>query len=133
MRSPSCLLLSRSRSHALTRSLSFPPFSTLPTQRDGSLPAPTTGRIVEAPFPPPPVDRPELDIDEEALAERAREQAGPVEVVRFYPTGEQDKVTNLAVTFNQPMVAVRAPFFWVLRACVRACVRVCVCVCVSCV
>lgn len=42
------------------------------------------------------------------FAERAREQAGPVKIDRFYPEGVQshNPVAKVAVTFNQPMVSV---------------------------
>ena len=55
----------------------FPPLCPSPStpsprspnrQRPESLPAPKTGETIELPFPPPPEDRPEVEMNEEELA-----------------------------------------------------------------
>jgi hypothetical protein len=63
--------------------------------RERSLPPPRTGRIIDEPFPPAPIN--------EAAVDSA---AGPLEVLRFAPEGDVEMAPHLSVTFSQPMVAV---------------------------
>ena len=60
---------------------------------EDSLPAPRTGEVVPAVFPP-----------EETLAAPDRPVTGPLEVLRFSPEGEIPLAPFLSVTFNQPMI-----------------------------
>jgi uncharacterized protein YfaS (alpha-2-macroglobulin family) len=64
--------------------------------RERSLPAPRTGKTINAAFPPP-VERPGPDV---ATSSR------PLEVLRHSPEGEVPLAPQLSVTFSQPMVAV---------------------------
>jgi len=63
--------------------------------RDRSLPAPRTGRVIQATFPPP---------EQPAVTDTAVK--GPLEVLRFSPEGAVPLAPQLSVTFSQPMVAV---------------------------
>ena len=63
--------------------------------RERSLPAPRTGRVINASFPA---------ADEQRLADAS--SAGPLEVLRHAPEGEIPLAPQLSVTFSQPMVAV---------------------------
>ena len=82
-------------------------------QREATMPTPKTGERVQLDlFSPPELDDAgpsASQIDPEELARRAKEQAGDVEIIRFYPEGAKatarsKTVTNCALTFNQPMV-----------------------------
>ncbi|HVG32452.1 MAG TPA: alpha-2-macroglobulin family protein, partial [Pyrinomonadaceae bacterium] len=64
--------------------------------RERSLPAPRTGKTINAAFPPP-TERPGPDV-----ATSAR----PLEVLRHSPEGEVPLAPQLSITFSQPMVAV---------------------------
>lgn len=64
--------------------------------RERSLPAPRTGKTINAAFPQP-VERPGPDV---ATSTR------PLEVLRHSPEGEVPLAPQLSVTFSQPMVAV---------------------------
>ena len=63
--------------------------------RERSLPAPRTGKIINAAFPPP-----------ESTTAPPTVSSGPLEVLRVAPDGEVPLAPQLSVTFSQPMVAV---------------------------
>ncbi|MGH9826160.1 MAG: Ig-like domain-containing protein, partial [Blastocatellia bacterium] len=63
--------------------------------RPGSLPAPKTGKVINASFPPS---------ENEGPPEKSA--TGPLEVVRYSPDGDVPIAPELSVTFSQPMVAV---------------------------
>jgi uncharacterized protein YfaS (alpha-2-macroglobulin family) len=63
--------------------------------RDRSLPAPRTGKTIEATFPPPDTSSPP-----------DTKPTGPVEVLRYSPEGDVPLAPQLSVTFSHPMVAV---------------------------
>ncbi|HET9530362.1 MAG TPA: Ig-like domain-containing protein, partial [Blastocatellia bacterium] len=63
--------------------------------RDRSLPAPRTGKTIDAAFPPP-----------DTATSPVSTATGPLEVVRFSPEGDVPLAPQLSVTFSQPMVAV---------------------------
>jgi uncharacterized protein YfaS (alpha-2-macroglobulin family) len=65
-------------------------------KRDGTLPAPKTGKKIEQKFPAAD-QRNAPDIDQSKLS---------LEVIRFSPEGEVPLAPDLNVTFSQPMVAV---------------------------
>ena len=62
--------------------------------RERSLPAPRTGKTVNASFPPAE-ERDRTD----------RPATGPLEVARYSPEGEVPLAPQLSVTFSQPMIA----------------------------
>ena len=64
--------------------------------RERSLPAPRTGKIINAVFPQPV----------EMAAPDVAANAAPLEVLRHSPEGEVPLAPQLSVTFSQPMVAV---------------------------
>ena len=64
------------------------------SMRDRSLPAPRTGKTLQASFPPP--ERPDVP----------ETRGGPLEVIRYSPEGDVPLAPQLSVTFSQPMVAV---------------------------
>jgi uncharacterized protein YfaS (alpha-2-macroglobulin family) len=59
--------------------------------REGSLPAPKTGKRVQVPFPASPKAPPKVE-------------SRPVEVLRYGPEGEIELGPQVSATFNQPMV-----------------------------
>lgn len=63
-------------------------------KRIGTLPAPKTGQTVPQKFPQP----------EQLQAPNVK--TGPLEVVRYQPTGDVPIAPELSITFSQPMVAV---------------------------
>ena len=63
--------------------------------RDRSLPAPRTGKTIDASFPPSDTSRPP-----------DTRQTGPLEVLRYSPEGDVPLAPQLSVTFSHPMVAV---------------------------
>lgn len=63
--------------------------------RPGSLPAPRTGKVIQAAFPPA-----------ESGGSPEAPSSGPLEVLRYAPEGDVPLVPHLSVTFSQPMVAV---------------------------
>ena len=63
--------------------------------RERSLPAPRTGKTVNASFPP---------ADERGVIDKPA--TGPLEVARYSPEGEVPLAPQLSVTFSQPMVAI---------------------------
>jgi alpha-2-macroglobulin len=63
--------------------------------RDRSLPAPRTGKTIEASFPP-----------SEKIATPEQAETGPLAVLRYSPEGDVPLAPQLSVTFSQPMVAV---------------------------
>ncbi len=65
-------------------------------KREGSLPAPKTGKTIPVKFPAPEQINP-TNVDQSKL---------PLEVVRYSPQGEVPLAPDLNVTFSQPMVAV---------------------------
>ncbi|KNC56184.1 uncharacterized protein AMSG_02198 [Thecamonas trahens ATCC 50062] len=81
-------------------------------QREKTLPTPKTGDVIELDlFAPQPDGAPQQEpVSEEEMAARAKALAGDVTILRYYPEGstaargQSKTVTNLAITFNQPMV-----------------------------
>jgi uncharacterized protein YfaS (alpha-2-macroglobulin family) len=65
-------------------------------KREGTLPAPKTGKTVPVKFPAPEQINPNIT-DQAKL---------PLEVIRYSPEGEVPLAPDLSVTFSQPMVAV---------------------------
>jgi uncharacterized protein YfaS (alpha-2-macroglobulin family) len=62
--------------------------------REGSLPAPKTGTVVQKPFPV------------QQTAVKPEVKIHPLEVLKFGPEGAVDIAPHLQVTFNQPMVPI---------------------------
>ncbi len=62
--------------------------------QEGPQPPPSVSETIELPFPPPAP----------AEGERPAVEAGPLEVLRFGPTGAQGAVDTISVVFNQAMV-----------------------------
>ncbi len=65
-------------------------------KRAGTLPAPKTGKIVPVKFP----------ADEQRANPNVGDAKNPLEVLRYSPQGNVPFVSDLSVTFSQPMVAV---------------------------
>ncbi|HUS67405.1 MAG TPA: Ig-like domain-containing protein [Kofleriaceae bacterium] len=65
--------------------------------REKSLPPPQTGNTIKGAFPPPPTKAPRPDV---VVA------GTELKVVRYAPDGEVPVAPHLAITFNQPMVAI---------------------------
>jgi uncharacterized protein YfaS (alpha-2-macroglobulin family) len=65
--------------------------------REKSLPPPQTGNTLKGTFPPPPTKAPRPDV---VVA------GTELKVQRFAPEGEVPVAPHLAITFNQPMVAI---------------------------
>jgi hypothetical protein len=80
----------------------LPPIKIDPTDaqefalREGPLPAPRTGNIIETSFP------------SSATAAIDSVTAGPLEVLRYSPEGSVASAPELSITFSQPMVPLTA-------------------------
>jgi len=68
----------------------------------GPLPPPSVGETIELPFPPPAVDSAVAPTTDPELAR------GPLEVLRFGPTGAQGAIDSVSIVFSQPMVPLAA-------------------------
>ncbi len=68
----------------------------------GPKPPPSVGERIELPFPPPAVDNADSTPMDPELA------TGPLEVLRFGPTGAQGAIDSVSIVFNQPMVPLAA-------------------------
>lgn len=78
-------------------------------KRETTIKAPKTGQVIQTPFPPPELDRPEdLEIDIEKLNQLAKQEAGALIIERYSPNKSKiDYVLSaVTLTFNQPMIAV---------------------------
>ena len=78
-------------------------------KRESTIKAPKTSQIIQTPFPPPAEDRKEnSSLDIEQLKQLAKQEAGPLIIERFSPnqTEINHPLSNVTMTFNQPMISV---------------------------
>ena len=98
-------LFDRVRSQLVTESTDEQEFF----KRESALKPPKTTQIIQTPFPPPAEERLEIaDLNIEQLKQLAKQDAGPLIIERYSPneTKIDNLLTNITITFNQPMIAV---------------------------
>ncbi|CAF1018384.1 unnamed protein product [Adineta steineri] len=76
---------------------------------EATIKGPKRSKVIQTPFPPPSEDRKQdFHLDIEQLKQLAKQEAGPLIIERYSPSETQISypLTNVTITFNQPMVAV---------------------------